>query len=71
MPHITLEEHLPGITGVLEYRKDRAAPIRALTQFLLRGPSALTEGNSLLLSFARLALALCQAFSGILNQLTT
>ena len=45
MPHISLEEHLPGITGLLEYRKDTAAPIRALTQVLLRGPSTLTEGE--------------------------
>ena len=45
MPHIPLENHLPGITGLLEYRKDTAAPIRALTQFLLRGPSTLTEGE--------------------------
>jgi uncharacterized peroxidase-related enzyme len=45
MPYITLEEHLPGITGLLEYRKDSAAPIRELTQVLLRGPSSLTEGE--------------------------
>lgn len=45
MPHIALEQHLPGITGLLEYRKDSAAPIRALTQFLLRGPSSLTPGE--------------------------
>lgn len=45
MPFIPLEEHLPGITGLLEYRKDTAAPIRELTQFLLRGPSTLTEGE--------------------------
>jgi uncharacterized peroxidase-related enzyme len=45
MPHIPLEEHLPGITGLLEYRKDTAAPIRELTQILLRGPSTLTEGE--------------------------
>jgi len=45
MPYIPLEEHLPGITGLLEYRKDTAAPIRALTQVLLRGPSTLTEGE--------------------------
>jgi uncharacterized peroxidase-related enzyme len=45
MPHIPLEEHLPGITGLLEYRKDSAAPIRELTQTLLRGPSSLTEGE--------------------------
>ena len=45
MPYIPLEAHLPGITGLLEYRKDAAAPIRELTQILLRGPSSLTEGE--------------------------
>lgn len=45
MPHIPLEDHLPGITGLLEYRKDSAEPIRELTQFLLRGPSTLTEAE--------------------------
>jgi uncharacterized peroxidase-related enzyme len=45
MPHISLEDHLPGITGLLEYRKDSAQPIRELTQTLLRGPSTLTEGE--------------------------
>jgi uncharacterized peroxidase-related enzyme len=45
MPYIPLEEHLPGITGLLEYRKDTAQPIRELTQTLLRGPSALTEAE--------------------------
>jgi uncharacterized peroxidase-related enzyme len=45
MPYIPLENHLPGITGLLEYRKDSAEPIRELTQFLLRGPSTLTEGE--------------------------
>src|SRR5437763_16786326 len=45
MPHIPLEAHLPGITGLLEYRKDTAQPIRELTQALLRGPSTLTEGE--------------------------
>src|SRR5204863_5622089 len=45
MPYIPLEDHLPGITGLLEYRKDTAQPIRELTQFLLRGPSSLTEAE--------------------------
>jgi uncharacterized peroxidase-related enzyme len=45
MPYILLEDHLPGITGLLEYRRDTAEPIRELTQFLLRGPSSLTEGE--------------------------
>jgi uncharacterized peroxidase-related enzyme len=45
MPHIPLETHLPGITGLLEYRQDTAQPIRELTQILLRGESTLSEGE--------------------------
>ena len=45
MPYIPLEDHLPGITGLLEYRKDSAQPIRELTQLLLRGPSTLTDAE--------------------------
>lgn len=42
MPHLPLASHLPGITGLLEYRQDTAAPIRALTQLILRGPGTLS-----------------------------
>ncbi|MBC7777222.1 MAG: peroxidase-related enzyme [Phycisphaerae bacterium] len=42
MPHIPVSPHLPGITGLLEYRQDTAEPIRALTQLILRGPGTLT-----------------------------
>ena len=45
MPHIPLDENLPGITGLLNYRQDTALPIRELTQTLLRGESTLTEGE--------------------------
>src|SRR6202020_1785039 len=45
MPHIPLDENLPGITGLLKYRQDTALPIRQLTQILLRGESTLTEGE--------------------------
>ncbi|WP_183557225.1 carboxymuconolactone decarboxylase family protein [Mucilaginibacter sp. SP1R1] len=45
MPHIPLDENLPGITGLLNYRLDTALPIRQLTQILLRGESTLTEGE--------------------------
>jgi uncharacterized peroxidase-related enzyme len=45
MPHINLPEHLPGITGLLEYRKDSADPIRNLTQILLRGENTLSVGE--------------------------
>lgn len=45
MAYITVEEGLPGIMGLLEYRQDTAEPIRELTQILLRGPSPLNEGE--------------------------
>ncbi len=43
MPYITLNNKLPGITGLLENRPDTGAPIRELTQILLRGRSSLSE----------------------------
>ncbi|HVY75675.1 MAG TPA: carboxymuconolactone decarboxylase family protein [Puia sp.] len=45
MPYIELNKDLPGITGLLDYRKDTALPIRQLTHILLRGESTLTEGE--------------------------
>ncbi len=45
MPYIPLDEKLPGITGLLNYRKDTALHIRQLTHILLRGESTLTEGE--------------------------
>jgi len=45
MSYIPLEEHLPGITGLLEYSRETAEPIRELTQILMRGPSSLSEGE--------------------------
>lgn len=45
MAHIDVEDGLPGVIGLLEYRKDTAKPIRELTQLLLRGPSSLNEGE--------------------------
>lgn len=45
MAFIPVEEGLPGIMGLLEYRRDTAKPIRELTQVLLRGPSSLNDGE--------------------------
>ena len=45
MPFIALEDHLPGVTGLLEFRKDTAEPLRELTQILLRGQSTLSEAE--------------------------
>lgn len=43
MAYIQLNTQLPGITGLLENRPDTGAPIRELTQILLRGENSLTE----------------------------
>lgn len=45
MPYIPVESHLPGVTGLLEYRRDTAEPLRELTQLLLRGSNTLTEAE--------------------------
>ncbi|MFI5153615.1 MAG: carboxymuconolactone decarboxylase family protein [Chitinophagales bacterium] len=42
MAFIQLNNPLPGITGLLENSIDTAAPIRELTQILLRGENTLT-----------------------------
>jgi len=45
MPYISLEEHLPGVTGLLEYSPETGNVLRELTQLLLRGPSTLSEAE--------------------------
>jgi uncharacterized peroxidase-related enzyme len=45
MAHINLENQLPGVTGLLEFRKDASVPLRELTQILLRGANTLTEAE--------------------------
>lgn len=46
MAHITLKnEQLPGIVGLMHYRPETAAPLNALAEVLLRGPSTLTSGE--------------------------
>lgn len=45
MAYIELEKHLPGITGLLEYRQDTAQAIRDLTEVLMCGPSTLTKAE--------------------------
>jgi uncharacterized peroxidase-related enzyme len=52
MPHIKIEDHLPGVTGLLEYRRDTSEPLRELTQILLRGKSTLTEAERELIATA-------------------
>lgn len=46
MAHITLyNDVLPGIVGLLDYRKDTAKPLCELAEILLRGDSTLTSGE--------------------------
>ncbi len=45
MPHIALDENLPGITGLFAYRPETAAPLGQLAEVLLRGPSSLSVGE--------------------------
>lgn len=52
MAYIKVEEHLPGVTGLLEFRRDTAEPLRMLTQLLLRGESTLSEAERELIATA-------------------
>ena len=45
MPHITLPEGLPGITGPFVFRPETAKPMRALAEILLRGPNTLSSAD--------------------------
>jgi uncharacterized peroxidase-related enzyme len=46
MAHIKLlNEELPGIVGLLNYRPETAKPLLELAETLLRGPSELTSGE--------------------------
>ncbi|KUN75300.1 alkylhydroperoxidase [Streptomyces bungoensis] len=45
MPHIHLDSDLPGIRGLMTDRPDTAAPLNALADLILRGPSPLTRGE--------------------------
>lgn len=45
MPYISLEDHLPGVTGLLEYNPATGNLLRELTQILLRGPNTLGEAE--------------------------
>ncbi len=45
MPHIKLRDDLYGITSLLDFRKEMAAPLCELTHVLLRGESGLTHSE--------------------------
>jgi uncharacterized peroxidase-related enzyme len=60
MPHIPLRNDLYGITSLLDYRKETAAPLCALTELLLRDKSTLSESERELIA----------AYVSYLNQCT-
>jgi uncharacterized peroxidase-related enzyme len=45
VPHITLPDGLPGIIGPFAFRPETAKPMRALAEFLLRGPNTLSSAD--------------------------
>ncbi|WP_331720947.1 carboxymuconolactone decarboxylase family protein (plasmid) [Streptomyces sp. NBC_01178] len=45
MPHIALDNDLPGISGLMAHRPDTAAPLGDLANALLRAPSSLEPGE--------------------------
>ncbi|MGI5166458.1 carboxymuconolactone decarboxylase family protein [Spirillospora sp. CA-253888] len=45
MPHIGLNEHIPGLPSLLRFRPETAGPLSALAEALLRGPSPLARGE--------------------------
>jgi uncharacterized peroxidase-related enzyme len=45
MPHITLQEDLPGISAGFAFRPETAKPMRELAHILLHAPGSLTPGE--------------------------
>lgn len=45
MPHISLPDGLPGITGGFAFRPETAKPMRELAEVLLRGANTLTSAE--------------------------
>lgn len=60
MPHISLDNDLPGITGLLRYRPETGRPLSELAEVLLRGPSTLSRGERELIAAYVSGLNECQ-----------
>jgi uncharacterized peroxidase-related enzyme len=45
MPHISFQNELPGILGLVQFRPETGAPLTELAQTLLRAPSTLSEAE--------------------------
>jgi uncharacterized peroxidase-related enzyme len=57
--YVDLDPAVPGIRALFAYRPDTAAPLRALAQTILRGPSPLSEGHRELIATYVSALNAC------------
>jgi uncharacterized peroxidase-related enzyme len=67
MPHITLQEGLPGISAGFAFRPETAKPMRELAHILLHEPGPLTPGERELIATyvsARNDCYFCQASHG-------
>lgn len=60
MPHIILNNDLPGIVGLLQYRPETGRPLSELAEALLRGPSSLSRGERELIAAYVSGLNECQ-----------
>ena len=45
MSYINLDNEMPGIIGLMQYRPETAKPLSELAEILLRGPSTLTSAE--------------------------
>lgn len=45
MAYIKLDNKMPGIVGLMQYRPETAKPLNELAEILLRGPSSLSSGE--------------------------
>lgn len=45
MAHININNKMPGIVGLMQYRPETAKPLNELAEILLRGPSSLSSGE--------------------------
>jgi uncharacterized peroxidase-related enzyme len=45
LPHIELDNDVPGIGGLFRFRPETAGPLNGLAEVLLRGPNTLSRGE--------------------------
>jgi len=60
MPYIDLNNHAPGIIGLLRFRPETGRPLSELAEVLLRGPHSLPPGERELIAAYVSALNRCQ-----------